>query len=197
MDESTFEQLAMAELDAVYRLACHLSHGTQEAEDFVQETYLRAFRSYATFRLSDHGIRPWLFKILHNVIYNRGAADQRDKQLIDELQNEAHGLTTPGQDGGGADLCGIDWDTVDERLKAAVEALPPANRVAFLLSVAEGLKYREISEVTDVPVGTVMSRLYRAREMLAEALRDLALEHRLRNPHGRSAGAGEGDGDGD
>ena len=174
----------MAELDSVYRLACHLSGAAEEAEDFVQEAFLRAFRSASTYVPGDNGMRPWLFKILHNVIYSRRASDRRQQSAVGAMYHERRAepsddaeLPHPCSDPGA-----INWESVDDRLKAAIGELPMDNQVAFLLAAAEGLKYREIAEVTGVPLGTVMSRLFRAREALVANLSGLAAELRLNPP---------------
>ena len=176
LNDSDFRQLILVEFDSVFRLACHLTRGRQEADDLVQETYVRALRSAATFTLADYGVRPWLFKILHNVIFSRGAKGQREREVMDDLRHEPR---PPHASDPRADDATIDWDGVDERLKSAVEALQTQYRVVFLLSAVEGLKYREIADVTGVPIGTVMSRLSRARTTLAERLNGLAAELRI------------------
>ena len=177
MDDAAFRQLLIEQLDAVFRLACHLTRGRQEADDLVQETYLRALRSAGTFSLGTLGVRPWLFKILHNVISTRGAKSTREREVLaDHIASmSAQGSTTPL-----TNVSSIDWDNVDERLKAAIAELPLPYRAAFLLSAVEGLKYREIADVTEVPIGTVMSRLSRARVALAEQLGDLAVEQGMK-----------------
>ena len=177
MEESAFRELIIAEIDAVFRLGCHLTRSRQEADDVVQETYLRALRSASTFALAAHGVRPWLFKILHNVIFSRGARQQREREVMDDVRHGVAGATAHGMNADA--MTAIDWDDVDERLKAAVVALPLVYRATFLLSAVEGLTYREIADVTDVPAGTVMSRLSRARAALAADLAGLAAEHRL------------------
>ena len=181
MDDAEFRNLAVAELDAVYRLACHLSRAAEEAGDFVQETYLRAFRSAYSYVPSENGMRPWLFKILHNVICSRRTSAQRQQSAVSAIHHELLGglSNSPSTVHLGHKLGAIDWESVDDRLKSAIADLPLENRVAFLLAATEGLKYREIAEVTNVPLGTVMSRLFRAREMLAARLADLAMEMRL------------------
>lgn len=184
MHTDEFEQLALASLDSAYRMALHLTRRQQEADDLVQETYLRAFRSAASYVPGPNGIRPWLFKILHNVLRTRLTRVQRDRSFAEEIRTAPDLIgggprydapdAPPAADGAG--LAAVNWDGVDERLKDAVHALPLDYRTAFLLSAVEGLKYREIAEVTDVPLGTVMSRLYRARVMLAAQLGALAAE---------------------
>ena len=165
MDQDSFRNLALAELEAVHRLAHHLASRPQEVDDLVQETYLRAFRYGGGFVLGEHGIRPWLFKILHNVLSARLAKDRRQPASAEDLADQP---AAGGEHANGwaDDLARIDWDRVDERLKHGIADLPPEQRCAFLLSAVEGLRYREIADVTDVPIGTVMSRLHRARRTL-------------------------------
>lgn len=176
MPREAFQRLALNELDAVYRMALHLTRDPQEAEDLVQETFLRALRSESTFELRDSGIRPWLFKILHNAFYSRLQRQKREPTLADDMQHElaADELehASPAWD-----LASLDWEAVDERLKQAIDELDPRYRDVLLLWAVEGLKYREIAEVLDIPMGTVMSRLYRARAVLSAQLGGLAREH--------------------
>lgn len=170
MNPDEFRQLALAEMPALYRLALYLSNRS-EAEDLVQETYLHAFRSIATFRPTENGIRPWLFKILHNALYSRLAKDHRRREAVEQKQFESN--PQAADDGTAApltDLASQNWEQVDGGLRRAVLELPLAQRTAFLLHV-EGLRYREVADVLDVPIGTVMSRLSRAREMLTERLK--------------------------
>lgn len=166
LTDREFHALAVAQLDAVYRLACHLARNNVEAEDLVQETFLRAFRSADTFTLGAHGIRPWLFKILHNVLLTRGQQKQREKAVLAEIGN-SQPIIAPEFS---RDCASMDWDNVDERVKAAIGSLSVEYRLVFMLWALEGLKYREIAEIADVPIGTVMSRLARARTQLSERL---------------------------
>jgi RNA polymerase sigma-70 factor, ECF subfamily len=180
-----FKKLLLDELDAVYRLARHLCRGTQEADDAVQETYLRAIRSAHTFiEIGPLGIRPWLFKILHNVIHSAVARETQGRRRED-LAAEQRTPKPAGHDGHQADesqVGAIDWERVDERLKHAIAELDMPFREAFLLAAIGGLKYREIGQVLDVPIGTVMSRISRARALLASRLGDMAIELRLQEP---------------
>ncbi len=174
--DEEFQRVALAELDAVHRMAFHLTRNPDEAADLVQETYLRAFASRRTFELREHGIRPWLFKILHNVFYTRIGRQQREPTLAEDLQHEA-AANELDHDPPCWDLSCLDWEHVDQRLKHAIADLPAHYREVLLLWAVEGLKYRQIAEVMDVPLGTVMSRLYRARGILSKRLVDLAQEH--------------------
>ena len=176
MDSAAFRALALEELDAVYRMAMHLARNPDEAADLVQETYLKALKAEERFELRDpvKGVRPWLFKILHNTFYSRIERQGRAPALMEEMGQE---VGSNGQDEAPAwDLASLDWEQVDERLKAAIDELKPVYREVLLLWAIEGLKYREIAGVVDVPLGTVMSRLYRARAILSEKLTDLAAE---------------------
>jgi RNA polymerase sigma-70 factor, ECF subfamily len=178
MDHKEFRSLAMAELPAVYRMAFHWALNAPDADDLVQETYLRAFKAESSFKLGEMGVRPWLLRILHNVFLTR-VKRAKLEPVASEIAD-----TMAEQRGADADLAGqaladLDWEQVDERLKRAIQELPLTYRTAFLLSAIEGLKYREIAEVLEMPIGTVMSRLFRARTMLLEQLSDLAGELRL------------------
>ena len=196
MDIDDFRKLALSEMDAVYRLAYHLAGHPQEADDLVQETYLRAFKFGAGFKAADHGVRPWLFKILHNVVNSRHANDHRRRQVMEDLQDQA-APEAAAHDGPLPDLSTLNWDAVDERLKAAIDELPLPHREVFLLCAVEGLRYREIADVMEVPLGTIMSRLYRARAQLSSRLTELAAERGFnkggQGPPGPSPGKPGGD----
>ncbi|MDB5357224.1 MAG: polymerase, sigma-24 subunit, subfamily protein [Phycisphaerales bacterium] len=171
LEPDEFRALVLRELDAVHRLAHHLARSAEEADDLVQETYLRALRFQASFQRTDQGPRPWLFKILHNVHKDRLGKRSRDAGTADI--NELDAAAPPD-----APPSDIDWDHVDERLKRAVDALPPAHRSVLLMWAVEGLKYKEIAEIVEAPIGTVMSRLFRARQALVEQVADLGAEMR-------------------
>lgn len=187
MDSRAFRELALAELDAVYRMALHLARHADDAADLVQETYLRAFKAEAGFELRDRGVRPWLFKILHNVFYTKISRSRRDPVFVEDLGREADPRTGDDREPPAWDLASLDWEQVDDRLKHAIERLPDHYRSVLLLWAVEGLKYREIADVLEVPLGTVMSRLYRARSLLTAQLAGLAAEHGM--GAGRRGGA--------
>lgn len=178
MEQEEHRQLALQELDAVYRLAYFLCNQAQEADDAVQETYLRAFKAGAEFTLSEHGIRPWLFKILHNVITARATKERRQPTLVSDFDHTARDEDID-KEPPVTEVSKIDWETVDERMKSAIADLPLSYRSVFLLCAVEELKYREIAEVVGLPVGTVMTQMYRARGALAVRLASLAAEHGL------------------
>jgi len=151
VDVADFRDLAVAELDAVYRMAFHLTRHPDEAGDLVQETYL------------------------HNAFYTRLDKKRREPTLADDLRLEgaASELDHPAPCW---DLSSLDWEQTDERLKQAIAELPVHYREVLLLWAVEGLKYKEVAQVLDVALGTVMSRLYRARAILSEKLAGLAEE---------------------
>ena len=191
MDDSAFHKLALAEVESVHRLAYHLCRDAHEAEELVQETYLHALRAAHAYQPHEYGIRPWLFKILHNVLHTRRSSDRRSREMLQRLR-ERESMDESGvrvsypsvdavnADAPNANIDGVNWEATDERLCAAIRLLPVAHRTVFLLAAVEDLKYREIAEVVGVPVGTVMSRLSRARTALAGQLSDLAAEQNLR-----------------
>jgi len=176
VESEAFRKLALEEIDAVYRMAMHLGRHPDEAAELTQETYLKAFKAEARFELRGHGVRPWLFKILHNTFYTRVGKRRREPTIPDDW---IHTSTPSPQDvpPPAWDLAHLDWEQVDDRLKKAIDELPDHYREALLLWAVEGLKYREIAEVLGVALGTVMSRLYRARGILTARLADYAHEH--------------------
>jgi RNA polymerase sigma-70 factor (ECF subfamily) len=185
MDSASFHKLVLTEVESVHRLAYHLCRDQHEAEDLVQETYLRALKSSDTYQPGACGVRPWLYKILHNVLYRRRTRDRGIRETLKRRlqQNSGEGSSAGGSyasNENGAALRDMNWDGLDQRLCQAIRLLPVAHRTVFLLSALEDLKYREIAEVVGVPVGTVMSRLSRARTALAAQLDDLAAEQNLR-----------------
>lgn len=179
MNSAAFRELALAEADSVYRMAMHLARHPDDAADLVQETYLKAFKAERSFELREKGVRPWLFKILHNNFYTRISKAKREPTLGDDLPEDSM-PSNVGEAGPAWDLESLDWEHVDDRLKHAIEELPEHYREVLLLWAVEGLKYREVADVLDVPLGTIMSRLYRARAILSEKLADLASEAGIR-----------------
>lgn len=182
MNREEFEDLALEHLDAVYRMAMQLSRHPDTASDLVQETYLKALRVADNFQERGGGIRPWLFKILHNVFYSRVAKEQRGPVTSEAMHSHAN-TTDIGPDSPTPawDIASLDWEHVDDRLKSAIDDLSIEYREVLLLWGVEGIKYREIADILDVPIGTVMSRLHRARSILAKKLEDFANEVGIRD----------------
>jgi RNA polymerase sigma-70 factor (ECF subfamily) len=188
-----FEKLALDQLDTLYRVANRLTRDPERAGDLVQETYLRAFRSREGFDLKEHGMRPWLLRILRNLHLSRVDREKRqpvpvDGDVLDSLntaattspeaddESIATPLTEPELAEGGWAALRLNPEELDERLKKALEELQEEYQMVLLLWAVEDLSYKEIAQVLDVPIGTVMSRLHRARQKLASQLRTYALE---------------------
>jgi RNA polymerase sigma-70 factor (ECF subfamily) len=160
-----FESVVLPHLDAAYALARYLMRSVADAEDVVQEACLRALKGFTGFRGEPPQARAWLLTIVRNSAYTwrkREAGPERTE--FDEAQHSAHVAHEHPE----SDALKSDRRATLER---ALNQLAPEFREAIVLREMEGLSYKEISDVAGVPVGTVMSRLSRARDKLAEALR--------------------------
>jgi RNA polymerase sigma-70 factor, ECF subfamily len=161
-----FAEEALAQTDALYRAALRLTRNPAEAEDLVQETYLKAFRSSARFERGTN-LRAWLFTILMNTHRNSRRDAARNPIAVDsEVVEQAQAL--PGRAATPEDLL-IDA-TLDVDIKAALDALPETFRSAVWLRDVEEFSYAEIAGMLDVPIGTVMSRISRGRKLLHDQL---------------------------
>jgi len=173
-----FEELVLSELGSLYRLGFRLTGNQAAAEDLTQETMLRAYRSFDRLQIRQFGVKPWLFKILHNVYFNDRLTRKRHPVLPNEPPWEL--LADQHHDWPQVDIHHLNWEQFDEEIKHGVETLAPEYRIVLLLWSLEQLSYQEIAHVCNIPVGTVMSRLFRARKDLAEKLADYAKSHHLR-----------------
>jgi len=156
-----FRRLALPLLDEVYTFARYLTRDATEAEDAAQETYLRALRYFSGF--SGDSIKPWLFTILRNVLRSR---DPRRFEALPEEESPVEPLW--GELEADPETSVTRADDA-KRLRELISHLPPIYREVLLLKEFNELSYRQIAEVTGVPIGTVMSRLARAREELQKA----------------------------
>jgi RNA polymerase sigma-70 factor (ECF subfamily) len=174
-----FEAEALRHLDALYRTALRMTRSEADAEDLVQETYIRAFRFREQFTLGTN-MKAWLFRILTNTFINtyRRKASQpevTDLDGVDEfslyrrMAGDRAASSSPDPE---AELL---KGVVDTEVTDALEALPEKFRTTVLLDV-EGFSYKEIAEMLGIPIGTVMSRLHRGRKFLQKRLYDLARE---------------------
>jgi RNA polymerase sigma-70 factor (ECF subfamily) len=170
-----FDRLALEHIDMLYRLARRWTGDPVRAEDLVQETYLRALRARQDFNLEQYGIRPWLVRIMHNVFVTRSQREQRQPAAVDEthLADHAGAKALP------LTVDPASFEGMDERLVRAIHELPQEYQVVLLLWAVDDFSYKEIADALEVPLGTVMSRLHRARAKLAERLSDFARNERI------------------
>jgi RNA polymerase sigma-70 factor (ECF subfamily) len=159
-----FEQVVLPHLDAAYNLARWLIRSPADAEDVVQEACLRALRFFDGYRGGDS--RAWLLKIVRNTCYS-WVKKNRPTELSDEFDETVHSGEVLGTDAEAKLISRAN----SEQVRKALETLPAGFREVLVLREIEGLSYKEISDVTGVPMGTVMSSLSRARQRLREELR--------------------------
>src|SRR5690242_8750210 len=170
---ANFEREALASLDSLYRTALRLTRSPADAEDLVQDTYLKAFRAADSFEPGTN-LRAWLFTILHNTARNRARDRARDNVTIDsETVDQAADLLTSGGDADATPEALLMRDTLTPELQAAIDALPEAFREAVWLRDVEEFSYAEIAAMLHIPAGTVMSRISRGRRMLFDRLHHL------------------------
>jgi RNA polymerase sigma-70 factor (ECF subfamily) len=178
----TFQREALPHLDAVYRFALRLAGSPSEAEDLVQETFLRAYRAWDQYALGTNA-KSWLFTICRNTFLRQRERDVRREERV------AAAAQSSGDDESGVRETPLfagraDYDPegdffrslVDDRIFAAIDALPADYREAVVLSDLEGMTYQEIADIVEVPLGTVKSRVFRGRKLLQRALYEYAVD---------------------
>lgn len=192
-DQQAFAAAAMQFAPQLYNAALRMTRNRADAEDLVQETYLRAYRSYATFEEGTN-LRAWLFRILTNTFINAYRSKQRRPQETDlgDIEDlylyRRIGQVNPASISAEDQL--LDLFTDDE-VKAALEDLPEAFRLPVLLADVEEFSYKEIAEMLDIPIGTVMSRLHRGRKAMHKRLFDFAQARGLIVPSDTDTDPGE------
>ena len=182
-DQATFAAQAMPLMDSLYSAAMRMTRNAADAEDLVQETYLRAYRGFGGFQEGTN-LKAWLYRILTNTYINAYRAKQRrpDETDLDEVEDLYLYRRLGGLEAARTGRSAEDelMDAFSEaEVKAAIEDLPENFRMAVLLADVEGFAYKEIAEILDIPIGTVMSRLHRGRKQLQKALFDYASTHGL------------------
>ncbi len=174
-----FETLAMAFVDALYNTAVRMTRNPQDAEDLVQETYLKAYKNFEKFEPGTN-LKAWLFKIMKNTFINNYRRQQAippqsdfaeiegafESQLSDDVTRRSKNPEDELLEG-----------VMDEDVQKALDELPEDYRLVVTLADLEGFSYKEIADILEIPLGTVMSRLYRGRRLLEEALLLYAKEH--------------------
>ncbi len=162
-----FQKLALAELATVNRVARALTRSSADADDLTQETYLKAIRAWPSFELRAGGIRPWLMTILNHTHLNRIRHTSRQSAHMDhaDVEQLAASDSPPALTTGE-----VDWNQFDGHLLSALNGLPDNLRTTLVLWSMEDLTYQEIADSMQVPIGTVMSRLHRARNVMHKLL---------------------------
>ena len=171
---SDFEKEAIPHMDALYNFAFRMTGDSDDANDLVQETYLRAFRFFDKFEKGTN-CKAWLFRILKNTYINqyRKKSKDPDKVDYDEIENFYENIKSSSTEDAHLEKDIYD-NLLDDELTEAISTLPEDFRTVILLCDVEGFSYDEIADFVDCPVGTVRSRLHRARKMLFAKLYDYA-----------------------
>ena len=182
-DQATFADQAMEYMPALYAAAMRMTRNRADAEDLVQEVYLRAYRGFGGFEQGTN-LKAWLFRILTNAFINTYRAKQRRPQEaeIEDVEDLFlyHRLPAVDQATRGRSTESEVLERItDAEVKAALDDLPEQFRMPVYLSDVEGFAYKEIAEMLDIPIGTVMSRLHRGRKGLEKRLHDFVTEQHL------------------
>src|SRR5580658_1294194 len=185
-DQATFADQAMGFMSSLYTAALRMTRNPADAEDLVQETYLKAYRAFGSFQEGTN-LKAWLYKILTNTFINSYRSKKRrpEQTELDDVEDlylyrRLGGLEAVSA-GRSAEEEVLEHFTEGD-VKAAVESLPEQFRMAVLLADVEGFSYKEIADILDIPIGTVMSRLHRGRKALQKALHQFGMERGLVAP---------------
>ena len=173
-----FERQALAHLDALYGAAYRLTRNARDAEDLVQDSLLRAYRFWDSFQ-QDSNCKAWLLRIVTNTFINEYQRKKRSREVLDAAsaeQDATDGVLVQASAGDKQSPAQMMLNnSVSDDVQRALDSLPDDFRTAVILCDMQGLSYKEIAEIMECPVGTVMSRLFRGRKLLAAALRDFAV----------------------
>ena len=185
-DQATFSEQAMPLMDSLYGAALRMTRNKADAEDLVQEAYLKAYRGFGGFQEGTN-LKAWMYRILTNTYINIYRAKQRrpDESDLAEVEDLYLYRRLGGLEAATAGRSAEDelLDTFTEaEIKGALEELPENFRIAVLLADVEGFSYKEIAEILDIPIGTVMSRLHRGRKGLQKQLYEFAVARGLAEP---------------
>ena len=171
-----FEKEAVPHMDALFNFALRMTGDSDEADDLVQETYLKAFRFFDKFEKGTN-CKAWLFRIMKNTFINsyRKSSKEPDKIDYEDVENFYENIKPSSTDSAHLEKEMYD-NLLDDELSNAIASLPEDFRTVIILCDIEGFSYDEIADFVDVPVGTVRSRLHRARKMLFAKLYDYAAD---------------------
>jgi RNA polymerase sigma-70 factor (ECF subfamily) len=183
-----FEGLALKHLDPLYSAALRLTKNERDAEDLVQDTFLRAYRFFDKFERGTN-MKAWLFKILTNTFINRYRRSVKERSIVEGSERDAVHERFISREAteyaANPEQYFFDRLLSDDVLRA-VDGLPIDFRMVVILADLQEFSYKEIAEIMDVPVGTVMSRLYRGRRLLQKALATYAVVSGVLPPSGES-----------
>ena len=173
-----FERQALAHVDALYGAAYRLTRNPRDAEDLVQDALLRAYRFWDSFQ-QDSNCKAWLLRIVTNTFINEYQRRKRSREVLDAATAEQDAtdgvlVQASANDKQSPERVLLDRSVSDD-VQRALDQLPDDFRTAVILCDMQGLSYKEIAEIMECPVGTVMSRLFRGRKLLATALREFAI----------------------
>jgi RNA polymerase sigma-70 factor (ECF subfamily) len=182
-DQARFAELAMPYMDPLYSAAMRMTRNPADAEDLVQETFLRAYRGFGGFK-DGTNLKAWLYKILTNTFINTYRAKKRrpEETEFDDVEDFSLYRRMGGIEAADAERTPeteVLAAMPEEAVKEALESLPEQFRMAVLLADVEGFSYKEIADIMDVPIGTVMSRLHRGRKQLQKRLWEFASDRGL------------------
>jgi RNA polymerase sigma-70 factor, ECF subfamily len=182
-DQANFEQDAMQYARQLYSAAMRMTRNPSDAEDLVQETFLKAYRAYHTFEEGTN-LKAWLYRILTNTYINKYRKDSRRPSEVDLGSVEDLYLYRNIGSEESVEAARTTEDRVldglvESDIKKAVEDLPENFRLPVLLADLEGFSYKEISDILDIPIGTVMSRLHRGRKAMQKSLWEYAVKRGL------------------
>ena len=185
-DQAKFADQAMELMPSLYAAALRMTRNAADAEDLVQETYLKAYRGFGGFEQGTN-LKAWLYRILTNTYINIYRAKKRrpEESELDEVEDLYLYRRIGGLEAAMAGRSAEDElleRFTDHEVKQAIEALPENFRMAVLLADVEGFAYKEIADILDIPIGTVMSRLHRGRKALQKQLYEFAVERNLTAP---------------
>jgi len=191
-DRERFTALVSEHLDGLFGAALRLTRHRPRAEDLLQETFLRAWRSFHTFRPGTN-VRAWLYRILMNAYIDGYRKSEREPEVVDHedvdefyLYSKVHESEDFRRAGNPEEV--LLANLMDADVKHALESLPEAFRNVVILADIEGFSYKEIAEILGIPIGTVMSRLHRGRRQLQVKLWEYARRARYVGAQGRPSG---------